>query len=128
MEERMIGDIVTGIYKTGKYIGEITDIRPMHYLVKVKAVLKHPQQGDLHHPKDADVQFFHERRALAFNEQTNIPKKMVKPFDGDIPDYQESLKNALTELREELMQLNTPWAEQSLSNLSRLEANYFQNK
>lgn len=128
MEERMIGDIVTGIYKTGKYIGEITDIRPMHYLVKVKAVLKHPQQGDLHHPKDADVQFFHERRALAFNEQTNIPKKMVKPFDGDIPDYQESLKNALTELREELMQLNTPWAEQSLSNLSRLEADYFQNK
>ncbi|MDQ0225560.1 kinase-associated lipoprotein B [Metabacillus niabensis] len=128
MEERMIGDIVTGIYKTGKYIGEITDIRPMHYLVKVKAVLKHPQQGDLHHPKDADVQFFHERRALAFNEQTNIPKKMVKPFDGDIPDYQESLKNALTELREELMQLNTPWAEQSLSNLSRLEADYFPNK
>ncbi|MGN7942895.1 kinase-associated lipoprotein B [Virgibacillus sp. 6R] len=128
MEERMIGDIVTGIYKTGKYIGEITDIRPMHYLVKVKAALKHPQQGDLHHPKDADVQFFHERRALAFNEQTNIPKKMVKPFDGDIPDYQESLKNALTELREELMQLNTPWAEQSLSNLSRLEADYFPNK
>lgn len=128
MEERMIGDIVTGIYKTGKYIGEITDIRPMHYLVKVKAVLKHPQQGDLHHPKDADVQFFHERRALAFNEQTNIPKKMVKPFDGAIPDYQESLKNALTELREELMQLNTPWAEQSLSNLSRLEADYFPNK
>lgn len=128
MEERMIGDIVTGIYKTGKYIGEITDIRPMHYLVKVKAVLKHPQQGDLHHPKDADVQFFHERHALAFNEQTNIPKKMVKPFDGDIPDYQESLKNALTELREELMQLNTPWAEQSLSNLSRLEADYFPNK
>ncbi len=128
MEERMIGDIVTGIYKTGKYIGEITDIRPMHYLVKVKAVLKHPQQGDLHHPKDADVQFFHERRALAFNEQTNVPKKMVKPFDGDIPDYQESLKNALTELREELMQLNTPWAEQSLSNLSRLEADYFPNK
>lgn len=128
MKERMIGDIVTGIYKTGKYIGEITDIRPMHYLVKVKAVLKHPQQGDLHHPKDADVQFFHERRALAFNEQTNVPKKMVKPFDGDIPDYQESLKNALTELREELMQLNTPWAEQSLSNLSRLEADYFPNK
>lgn len=128
MEERMIGDIVTGIYKTGKYIGEITDIRPMHYLVKVKAVLKHPQQGDLHHPKDADVQFFHERRALAFNEQTNVPKKMVKPFDGDIPDYQESLKNALTELREELIQLNTPWAEQSLSNLSRLEADYFPNK
>lgn len=128
MEERMIGDIVTGIYKTGKYIGEITDIRPMHYLVKVKAVLKHPQQGDLHHPKAADVQFFHERRALAFNEQTNIPKKMVKPFDGDIPDYEESLKNALTELREELMQLNTPWAEQSLSNLSRLEADYFPNK
>ncbi len=33
MEKIEVGSIVTGIYKTGKYIGEVTDIRPMHYLV-----------------------------------------------------------------------------------------------
>lgn len=125
MEDKKIGEIVTGLYKTGKYIGEITDIREMHYLVKVKAVLKHPQQGDLHNPKQADVQFFHERRALAFNEQTNIPKQMVKPFEGPIPDYKESLKQALDTLKDELLQLDTTWAQKSLEILSTLEADYF---
>jgi kinase-associated protein B len=125
MEDKKIGEIVTGLYKTGKYIGEITDIREMHYLVKVKAVLKHPQQGDLHNPKQADVQFFHERRALAFNEQTNIPKQMVKPFEGPIPDYNESLKQALDTLKDELLQLDTSWAQKSLELLSTLEADYF---
>jgi kinase-associated protein B len=126
MDERKIGEIVTGLYKTGKYIGEITDIRPMHYLVKVKAVLKHPQQGDLHNPNQADVQLFHERRALAYNEQTNVPKKMVKLYDGDVPDYKESLKDAVHSLKNELEQLDTPWAKQSLENLSSLEKDYFQ--
>ncbi|WP_338788589.1 kinase-associated lipoprotein B [Metabacillus sp. FJAT-53654] len=125
MEDKKIGEIVTGLYKTGKYIGEITDIREMHYLVKVKAVLKHPQQGDLHNPKQADVQFFHERRALAFNEQTNIPKQMVKPFADPIPDYKESLKQALDTLKDELLQLDTSWAQKSLKLLSTLEADYF---
>jgi kinase-associated protein B len=127
MEDKKIGEIVTGLYKTGKYIGEITDIRQMHYLVKVKAVLKHPQQGDLHNPREADVQFFHERRALAFNEQTNIPKQMVKPFEGPIPDYKESLKHALDTLKDELVQLDTSWAQKSLDSLSTLEADYFLN-
>jgi kinase-associated protein B len=126
MEERKIGEIVTGLYKTGKYIGEITDIRPMHYLVKVKAVLKHPQQGDLHNPKQVDVQLFHERRALAYNEQTNVPKQMVKPYDGHLPEYKESLKEAISSLKEELEQMDTPWAKQSLVNLTTLEKDYFQ--
>ncbi|MGM7722593.1 kinase-associated lipoprotein B [Metabacillus sp. Hm71] len=128
MEERKLGEIVTGIYKTGKYIGEITDIRPMHYLVKVKAVLKHPQQGDLHHPKQADVQLFHERRALAYNEQTNIPKQMVKPYDGSIPEYEDSLKQAVVALKSELEVMDTPWAQKSLTMISSLEADYFPNK
>ena len=128
MEERKLGEIVTGLYKTGKYIGEITGIRPMHYLVKVKAVLKHPQQGDLHNPKQADVPFFHERRALAYNEQTNIPLKMVKPYAGHVPDYKESLKSAVNALKDELEQMDTPWASQSLVNLASLEADYFSTK
>lgn len=125
MEEKQIGDVVTGIYKTGKYIGVITDIRPIHYLVQVKAVVKHPQQGDLHNPKQADVQMFHERRALAFNEQTNVPKQMVKAFEGEIPDYRESLEKAVQTMKMNLEELNTEWAKQSLSRLNVLEKEYF---
>lgn len=125
MEELKIGDIVTAINKTGKYIGEITDIRPQHYLVRVLAVLKHPMQGDLHNPKDADVPFFHERKALAFREQTNVPLKMVKPYDGEIPDYGQSLKEAVEKLKGELKEDSSAWALQSLRNIETLEKEYF---
>ncbi|WP_027408613.1 kinase-associated lipoprotein B [Anoxybacteroides tepidamans] len=126
MEELLkVGDIVTGLYKTGKYIGEITDIRLHHYLVKVKGVLKHPQQGDLHHPKQADVPLFHERRALAFNEQANMPKQMVRLHDGEVPDYVESLRQAVAAMKEELMADGSEWAVKSLENLRVLEKEYF---
>ena len=125
MEDLKIGEIVTAINKTGKYIGEITDIRPQHYLVRVLAVLKHPMQGDLHSPKDADVPFFHERRALAYREQTNVPKKMVKSYEGEIPDYIESLKEAVDKLKGELHGDSSTWAAMSLRNMETLEKDYF---
>lgn len=121
-----IGDKVTAFYKTGKYIGEITDIRPEHYLVRVLAVEKHPMQGDIHSPKDVDVPFFHERRALAFREQANIPKKMVKPYEGDIPNYLDSLKVAVEKIKAELKNDDSLWAKRSLENIEALEKDYFQ--
>lgn len=125
MNEFKVGDYVTAIYKTGKYIGEITDIRPQAYLVRVLAVAKHPMQGDLHNPKDADVGFFHQRRALAFREQANIPKQMVKFYDADIPNYVESLKEAVDRMKGELTAMGTPWAEQSLKLVEELAEDYF---
>ena len=125
MAELNVGDTVTAIYKTGKYIGEITERRPQHYLVRVLAVLKHPMQGDLHNPKDAEVGFFHERKALSHREQANIPEKMVKPFDEEIPDYLDSLKEAVSKLRSELESDQSPWALQSLKNIEALEKDYF---
>ncbi|MEH7118739.1 kinase-associated lipoprotein B [Neobacillus vireti] len=124
MTELQVGNVVTGIYKTGKYIGEITEIRPQHYLVRVLAVVKHPMQGDLHHPKDADVLFFHERKALSYREQTNIPKQMVKPFEGEVPNYQESLKEALEKLGKELTEANSEWADMSLRAIESLKKDY----
>ncbi|WP_223701512.1 kinase-associated lipoprotein B [Sutcliffiella deserti] len=124
MEDIQLGSTVTGIYKTGKYIGEITDIRPMHYLIRVKAVLKHPQQGDLHAPKEVDVPLFHERRALAFREQTNIPKNMVKLYEGEIIDYKESLKISLENAKETLENDSSTWAKKCLENLAVLEKEY----
>ena len=125
MSDLKIGDTVTGIYKTGKYIGEITDIRPQSYLVRVLAVLKHPTQGDLHHPKEAEDVFFQERRALAFREQTNVPLKMVKPYLEEIPDYTASLKEAIEKMRSDLLNQETPWAHKSLENIQSLEKDYF---
>ncbi|WP_042353868.1 kinase-associated lipoprotein B [Bacillus rubiinfantis] len=125
MAELPIGSIVTGIYKTGKYIGEITDIRPQHYLVRVLAVFKHPMQGDLHNPKDANVPIFHERRALAYREQTNIPKGMVKPYVGEVPNYAESLRSAIEHMIQELEENPSPWAEKSINNLYSLKKEYF---
>ncbi|MEH7382779.1 kinase-associated lipoprotein B [Bacillus sp. JJ1533] len=124
-DEYKIGDIVTGIYKTGKYIGEVTAIKPEHYLVKVKAVLKHPMQGDIHSPKDPNVPFFQERRALAFNEQTNVPKKMVRAFSGDVPDYKDSLRVAVDKTMNELEAEGTEWAMRSMENMKVLEMDYF---
>jgi kinase-associated protein B len=123
-ESLQIGEIVKAPYKTGVYIGEITAIRPEHYLVKVRAVVKHPTQGDLHQPKQVNVALFHERRALAEREQTNIPKGMVKKFEGDVPDYKESLKASLLRQREELQGDSSDWALLSLEKLSILEKEY----
>ncbi|MBO0958903.1 kinase-associated lipoprotein B [Neobacillus sp. MM2021_6] len=122
--ELQVGEVVTGIYKTGKYIGEITEIRPQHYLVRVLAVMKHPMQGDLHSPKDADVLIFHERRALSFREQANIPKQMVKPFENEVPEYMESLKEAVAKMKTELSAAGSEWAEMSLKAMETLEKDY----
>ena len=125
MEDLQIGDRVSAIYKTGKYLGEITDIRPQHYLVRVLAVVKHPNQGDLHSPKSMEVGFFHERRALAYREQANIPMKMVKPYAEELPDYKHSLKNAVEKLKQELDEEASPWGEKCLDLLHSLEKDYF---
>ena len=125
MSEWQVGDYVTAFYKTGKYAGEITQIRPNGYIVvKTLAVLKHPMQGDLHNPKQADVDFFHERKALAHLEQTNVPANMVKPFEGEIPPYKASLARALVTLKEDLREDRSEWAARSLECLERLELEY----
>ncbi|CAM4329593.1 kinase-associated lipoprotein B [Bacillus manliponensis] len=123
-ETLQVGEIVTGIYKTGKYIGEITNIRPQFYLVKILAVINHPVQGDLHNPRQADVPFFHERRALAFREQTNIPQTMVKKYEGEIPDYTASLKEALANQIAKLQEEDSPFAKRSLQALEQLKHDY----
>lgn len=47
-------------YKSGIYIGNVLEVRKEENraLFQVLAVLTHPNQGDLHHPKQIDVPFF----------------------------------------------------------------------
>ncbi|TMW73393.1 kinase-associated lipoprotein B [Alteribacter natronophilus] len=119
------GTVVTGVYKTGKYIGEITDIKKDRYVVKVMAVLKHPKQGDLHSPKQTDVPLFHERRALGEREKTNVPASLVKPYEGTVPDYRSSLKEALEKEKAALQNDQSDWAKMALDRINNLEEDYF---
>ncbi len=50
---------------------------------------------------------------------------MVKPYDGDIPDYEESLKEAVDKLKQALHADDSKWAEKSRACLSSLEKDYF---
>lgn len=95
------GDLIRAVYKTGEYIGEVVSISPPRLLMKVKAVLKHPTQGDLHHPMQANGVMFHQRKALADGEKAWVPLDTVYFFEDELPDYRDSLKHALeTEMKE----------------------------
>src|SRR5262245_46345700 len=90
-----LGQTVVMRYKSGVYVGETVEVAGTRAVVKVLAVLRHPEQGDLHHPHDPDVPMFHERKALAFTEKANAPVRDLEPFAGETPDYRESLRTAL---------------------------------
>lgn len=116
-----VGDIVQVKYNSGKYIGEVLEDRGERYLVKVQAVLKHPMQGDLHHPGETEGVFFQERKALAHYEKMNVVKSAVKSFDGELPDYKTSLQEAVTAIKQQLSQKDNTFNRQSLKQIEELE-------
>lgn len=125
-----LGDIVTAQYKTGEYIGEIVDEPGMKKVaVSVKSIIKHPTQGDLHHPMDPSVSFFHQRRALAEHEIALMPLESVSLYSRDIPNYQSSLKNALLKEIANMESLHSNpsyeiWANKCLGELKQLMVEY----
>ena len=110
-------------YKTGEYIGEIMEVSGHRALVKVLAVLKHPEQGDLHNPYDPDVPMFHERRALSFTEKTYVPLGDMRPYSGGVPDYKQSLAAAVERELAALDKLKR-WAERGSGQLEQLGREY----
>lgn len=117
--------IVKADYNSGLYVGEVVEDRRNFVLVKVLAVLKHPDQGDLHKPGQVEGIAFFERKALANQELVNVQKRKVHPYEGDIPSYNESLKNAYDELKETLQQEDTLFNKVSLERLADLEKHYY---
>jgi kinase-associated protein B len=117
------GAIVAIRYKTGEYIGEVVETPGPRTLVKVLAVLKHPEQGDLHNPYDPDVPMFHERRALSYTEKVNVVPGDIRPYAGEIPTYKESLDRALQAEMAALDRLKR-WAERCLGQLEQLSREY----
>ncbi|XOQ16195.1 MAG: Kinase [Shouchella clausii] len=113
-------------YKSGIYIGNVLEVRKEENraLFQVLAVLTHPNQGDLHHPKQIDVPFFHERKALAYLEKAWVPFSTVKPYEGELPDYEPSLKAAWEAACERLRNDDSDWAVKSLQLLKELRKEY----
>lgn len=85
-------------YKSGAYIAKSVEEASPRILVEIAAVVRHPLQGDLHHPYRADVAMFHERKAAAHREKVWVPKSTVEPYDGAVPTYTESLRQAWQEM------------------------------
>jgi len=119
-----VGDQVIAGYNSGEYYGEVVELTPSNrYAVKILAVIKHPDQGDLHHPMKGDARRFFQRRALAFNEITLVDASSLRSYSGEIPDYQSSLLNALNREMIRVQQIEL-WAHRSLDELKGLAADY----
>ncbi|WP_054023357.1 sporulation phosphorelay system protein KapB [Bacillus sp. FJAT-28004] len=118
-----IGDNVRVEIRSGHYLGELIEINGPRVLVKVLAVLKHPEQGDLHNPYNPDVPMFHERRALSYTEKTNVLLRDVKRHTGIIPDYNDSLRAAAEAEIASLDRLQR-WAAKGLEQMQQLLKEY----
>lgn len=124
MEHQLnVGDIVQASYKSGEYIGEIVEFTRTKVAVKVLAVVKHPAQGDLHHPMEVDGVMFHQRRALAYGEIALMHPSTVVPYHGEVPEYKASLQQAL-QAEIDMLSKMARWANRSLEELEKLKAEY----
>ncbi|WP_421617788.1 kinase-associated lipoprotein B [Brevibacillus sp. TJ4] len=120
------GDIVRVPYKTGEYVAEVVENHESKLLVKVLAVTKFPTQGDLHTSYEVDVPLFHQRPALSYQEKFMVPVQSVIRYNGAIPDYKESLKNALEREMEKLKKMSA-WAQRCLVELENIHKETFTN-
>lgn len=120
------GEIVTASYKSGEYIGELVELYPPRVaVVKILAVLKHPEQGDLHHPFAVNVPLFHQRRALAYQEKASAPLASIRLYAGEVPEYTTSLHEALEKEIEKQKENDSEWAKRCLIELESLQKEYF---
>jgi kinase-associated protein B len=120
----LVGENVIAAYKTGEYIGEVVEVSGKKAAVKVLAVVKHPTQGDLHNPNQANVGFFHQRRALANQEIALMPFDTISVYKQAVPEYRESLHRAL-ERDKKALQNEILFAQKCLQELESLEKDYF---
>lgn len=124
-QQLQVGSLVLAPNKSGVYLAEILDLLPPKATIQTLAVVKHPLQGDLHHPYEADVPVFHQRRALSYRERFMTPISHLEAYEGEVPDYQESLRKAIEQELAELKQRDGKWAERSIEQFQLLKQEYF---
>jgi len=118
-----VGQIVKANHKTGQYIGKVISEDGRRVLVEIMAVLRHPEQGDLHSAYDPDVPLFHERRASAEREKVWVMLRDASPYAGEVPPYKQSLAAAWEAEKQRLDRMRR-WAEQALSCMDTLGVDY----
>lgn len=124
-----INDTVIARYKTGKYIGKIIDLRGEDKaVVEVLAVITHPRQGDLHNPNATEGVLFHQRKALAFHEKAIMNTHSLKHYEEPVPNYLDSLREAVESHLKELNEQDTLWAKKATEQLLDLKQDYFKEK
>lgn len=123
--EIQIGDIVETRYNSGTYIGKVLEDKRNFWLVEVLAVVVHPTQGDLHNRGQVEGVAFHERKALAFREKTNARKRDTVPYTGEVPDYVDSLRQALANMKADLQQEDSAFNQLSLERIADLEKHFY---
>lgn len=113
-------------YKSGRYIAEFVEksMSSSRAVVKISAVLEHPEQGDLHHPYQADVPLFHQRKASAYLEHVLVPQSSLELFQGTIPEYGASLLDAFQKKWNELAHREDAWSIKAKEQLSRIRTEY----
>ncbi|NJH99846.1 sporulation phosphorelay system protein KapB [Staphylococcus hyicus] len=111
-------------HKSGVYGVEVVEETQDQILVKVMQVIKHPKQGDLHSPNEAEGVFFHERKALSLYEKRYTTKRKLKPIDVDPLPYEVSLQRAITQLETKLKTEDTLYNQKSLMCLNELKKDY----
>jgi len=119
----LVDQLVRMTYKTGEYAGKVVETGGARAVVQVLAVLKHPQQGNLHHPYDPDVDMFHERRALSHNEKALAAYGDLSSYTGEVPEYKASLVRALEQEAAGLDRLRR-WAERGQATLEIVKQDY----
>src|SRR5690625_3319887 len=125
MDTINVGDIVQTKYNSGVYVGKVIEDRRNFWLVEVQAVLKHPEQGDLHRPNQVEGVAFHERKALAYKEKMNARKRDTEQYNEEVPNYEQSLKNAIIEFEKDLTREDTPFNKASLLKLNDLKKHFY---
>jgi kinase-associated protein B len=128
--EMEVGETVMASYKSGRYIGKVVELKPklQKAVFEVRAVLVHPRQGDLHSPNKTENVFFHERKALAFTEKALVPITSMKPYDGDIPSYKDSLLESVDRQLDSLTQDDSVFSKLAIERLLALKGEYAQLK
>src|SRR5699024_3974084 len=123
-----VGSIVETDSKSGTYIGKFIEDRGNYWLIEVNAILKHPTQGDLHNPKQAEGEavVFHERKAPAYREHLNARKRKSKVYSGKVRSYVESLKKSFNQLKKELEARNDAYGNLALEKIADLDQSFYQ--
>lgn len=114
-------------YKSGRYIAQFVERSQNNSsrgIVKIISVLDHPEQGDLHHPHEADVPIFHQRKASAYMEHVLLPMNLIEVYAGEVQDYQSSLANSLQCRLQELAGKNDEWSIKAREQLLLLSKEY----